>query len=152
MLTPDDDPSEAVLVPLDDVIWPVVVCQRELGATVHWEPSGSKALGRPDDIAEIVNILLTNARLHAAGTPVEVLVAEAEDCVQVTVADKGPGVPSDAAEQIFERERRSSRSPGQGLGLNIARRIVATQGGRLELLATSAAGAQFMLTLPSGNA
>jgi signal transduction histidine kinase len=51
--------------------------------------------------------------------------------VAVEVADEGPGVPDDLAPRIFEREVTSGR--GTGLGLALARDLVAADGGRLEL-------------------
>lgn len=140
-------------VPLEDVISPLVVCQRELGARVTWEGSGAAVLGRADEISEVMHILLSNAHRHARGAPVEIVAEEQGDVVRVVVHDEGPGVPPRLAQAIFDRGARSEQSPGQGLGLYIARRLVADLGGRLELLrSTAVPGAHFVLTLHAARA
>lgn len=52
--------------------------------------------------------------------------------LDVTVADRGPGIPDELRERLF-RPFASGRPGGVGLGLALARRIVVLHGGRLEL-------------------
>lgn len=84
--------------------------------------------GDPDKIAQIVRILIDNARRHAPeGTPVRVIVEE----TTIAVEDDGPGVDPGERELIFERFRRGSdpeRHPGFGLGLAIGRELAARMG------------------------
>ncbi|CAB1130000.1 Histidine kinase domain-containing protein [Candidatus Hydrogenisulfobacillus filiaventi] len=65
------------------------------------------------------------------------LRAEAPDGQpRVVVEDTGPGIPSDELPHVFERFYRGSRArqtAGSGLGLPIARALMQTQGGRIEL-------------------
>lgn len=133
---------------LDEVIAPLVVRHRLNGMTVHWRASGASAVVRAHEVAEIVNILLTNAHRHAAGAPVWVDVEEHRDRVQVLVEDGGPGVRPAIAESIFDRGVRGQASPGQGLGLHIAKGLAADQGGALQVVAPRHGhGACFALTL-----
>jgi signal transduction histidine kinase len=67
------------------------------------------------------------------------------------VADDGPGVPPEQADQIFERFYRveGALASGSGLGLAIARELAQLMGGRVEL--ESAPGrTAFRLVLPAG--
>jgi signal transduction histidine kinase len=73
--------------------------------------------------------------------------------VRVDVADRGPGVPAEDAERIFEPFYRvpgeTSRSvKGTGLGLAVSRSIVEAHGGRLWYEPNPGGGALFRFTLP----
>lgn len=67
------------------------------------------------------------------------------------VEDNGPGIPLLEQRYVFERFYRgagTSRRRSLGLGLSIARAILATQGGGIELESTPGGGCCFLLTLP----
>ncbi|MEO5842955.1 MAG: HAMP domain-containing sensor histidine kinase [Acidimicrobiales bacterium] len=106
------------------------------------------ALGRA------VRNLLDNAERHASEM-VTVTVVENDSEIQIVVSDDGPGVAAADRERIFERfaradESRSRHDGGRGLGLAIARDIVAAHGGTLALK-DSSAGAAFVVSLPRGD-
>lgn len=67
--------------------------------------------------------------------------------VVVEVRDEGPGIPPDVRERIFE-PFYSNRGGGTGLGLPIARQIVETHGGRIEVESVLGKGATFRVRLP----
>lgn len=133
-------------VELDRVLEPVVTAHRARGRTVTWRPTGVKALCRPDDIAEVVNILLENAAQHA-GTPCDITVDDTGAGIEITVADQGSGVPAEVARDLFTWGRRGARSTGQGIGLSIAHRLMVEQGGDLRL-APDGPGARLVAVLP----
>jgi len=115
------------------------------------------ACGDPGAVARIVRILLDNAlRVSPPGAPVEVSVACPEDrgMVQLAVRDRGPGVPADDRDRIFERFQRgtsASAGAGFGLGLAIGRELAIRMGGTLELDADADQGARFVLRLPANE-
>jgi len=80
-------------------------------------------------IQRAVSSLLDNARkFDTTGGPIEVTVADGE----VRVADRGPGIPADELDAVFDRFHRteSARSqPGSGLGLAIVRDVAHRHGG-----------------------
>ena len=94
----------------------------------------------PRRLERILGNLLDNAREHAAGAPVEVtLAAERRRDRRWSVADRGPGVPPDRLERIFERFYKAdpSRHGGSsGLGLAIAAEHAALLGGYAQRDAT----------------
>jgi signal transduction histidine kinase len=148
----DDRPIRQLRpVDLDELIEPLVVAQRALGFEVHWEPSGVKAMGAPDDISEAVHILLTNAARHAALSPAVVTATyEPTGAVAVRVADGGPGIDGDIVAHLFERGVHARSSPGEGIGLHVARRLVRDQGGDLYVESSSPGeGSTFRLVLRS---
>jgi signal transduction histidine kinase len=69
---------------------------------------------------------------RGAAPAVEVAAAATDDGLEVTVADRGPGVPDEVKARLFQ-PFASGRSGGVGLGLALARRILVLHGGRLEL-------------------
>jgi signal transduction histidine kinase len=109
--------------------------------------------GDPDAVARVVRILLDNAlRYGPRGQAVSVLAGGGEGEATVTVADRGPGVPPQEREHIFERFHRGSAAGsegGFGLGLAIGRELARRMGGDLRLVDTDppTPGARFVLTL-----
>jgi signal transduction histidine kinase len=103
-----------------------------------------------DRLEQVFVNLLDNALGHnPPGTSVSVgAVVQGPAGVAITVADDGTGMPDDFAMGPFEPMRpRRSRTAGAGLGLSIARGIVAAHGGRL-VLERPAKGTQFRVWLP----
>lgn len=89
-------------------------------------------LATPGALAQVVATLVENSLVHGAGTTtIRSRPSGPGDGVVLEVADEGPGVPDEIAGRIFEREFTSGR--GTGLGLALARDLVAADGGRLEL-------------------
>jgi signal transduction histidine kinase len=132
---------------LDDVIEPVVVSHQARGRLVSWEPCEQEAFGNADEVAEVCNILLENAARHGGGAEVTLSVEEYDGGVEITCADRGPGVAPEDRDRIFEAEVKGARSQGQGLGLAIAHRLVSARGGSLELL-DEGPGATFVAYFP----
>ena len=67
----------------------------------------------------------------------------------MTVADRGPGVPDEERERIFEKFHRAAGGGGGiGLGLAICRGIVTAHGGRIWAEPRAGGGAVFRFTLP----
>ena len=113
------------------------------------------ALGDPGSIAQILRILLDNAR-RASPTGGEVRVTLAHDTVAaISVSDDGPGVAPDERQAIFERFHRGPDTQGQagfGLGLAIGRELAERMGGELVLEDRLGPGAVFTLRLPGARA
>jgi signal transduction histidine kinase len=149
-LVADRVPSRHRSIDLDEVIGQIVLSHLARGRVVLWEPSGLRAMGRADDIAEVVNVLLENAAVHGGPDAVSVQVGRDGDGdgVTVTVSDQGPGIPPELRDRLFDWGVSRPGSPGQGIGLHVAADITHELGGRLELLPT-ATGATFAVHLPA---
>jgi signal transduction histidine kinase len=109
------------------------------------------ARGDPDAVARVVRILLDNAlRYGPPGEAVRVLTGSYESHVTLDVIDRGPGIPSEEHEHIFERFHRGAAAGsegGFGLGLAIGRELARRMGGDLELAESYGRGARFVLIL-----
>ncbi|MFC7494599.1 MULTISPECIES: sensor histidine kinase [unclassified Nocardioides] len=133
---------------LDATLRPVVVRHESDGLPVSWEPGGHVVVARPDDVAEIVNVLLSNARRHAGRRPVHLEVSTVGDHVEVSVTDDGPGVDPAVRPRLFTWGGRSAQSPGEGIGLAAARLLAEQLGGQLRHdPRPGRTGARFVLSL-----
>jgi len=115
-------------------------------------PEGVVATVDSDQIHQALMILLDNAvKFSPRGGRVRVTLGADPDAVEICVADKGPGIPPELHERIFERFFRaeSSRTTrGSGLGLAIARAIAERHGGTLTVTSEPGHGATFRLRIP----
>lgn len=137
-------------VDLDHIARPLVTSLAARGHDVAWTRCECRALGRPDDMAEILHILLENAVRHGAGRDIRLVMVDDGDRIQIAVSDAGPGVPADLRARIFDRGERAPTSPGQGIGLHAARRLAVEMGGDLRLDSRhDRSGASFVLELPA---
>jgi signal transduction histidine kinase len=105
----------------------------------------------PRRLERILGNLLDNAREHGGAADVRVTIARTVEEVTVTVADRGPGVPPDRLDRIFERFSKlepSRRAGSSGLGLAIAAEHAALLGGYLQADAPVGGGLAMTLVLP----
>ncbi|MEU8347536.1 HAMP domain-containing sensor histidine kinase [Spirillospora sp. NPDC048832] len=115
-----------------------------------------QVMGVPGRLARVVGNLLDNAQRHA-GAAVRLSLREEAGAAVLRVADDGPGVPPADRERIFERfvrldDARSRDEGGAGLGLAIARDLVAAHGGSLTVGEAPGGGALFEVRLPAARA
>jgi two-component system sensor histidine kinase BaeS len=114
----------------------------------------------PVRLREVLANLVGNAVRHtpSGGTVVvRARVADGEssdnddasgDRLEIRVIDSGPGIDPDVLPHVFDRFVKGAGSTGSGLGLSIARYLVAAHGGTLEVEVTGSAGTTFLATLP----
>jgi two-component system, OmpR family, sensor histidine kinase KdpD len=99
----------------------------------------------------LINLLENAAKYTPSASPVEISTAIDSGAVVVAIADRGPGIPPELADRIFEKFYRLPRegaSGGGGLGLAICRGIVEAHGGRIWVEGRDGGGAVFRFTLP----
>ena len=99
----------------------------------------------------LVNVLENAIRLSPPDEPVHVRVNATRKELLIRVTDRGPGIPEEEYEHIFEPFYRVPGQPdqrGAGLGLAIARGFAEANGGRLWLESREGQGASFVLALP----
>lgn len=114
-------------------------------------------LCRPDELKEVLLNLLENARAAMPGggsVRIGARAPEGRDAmVLVTVEDEGAGITAELLPRIFE-PRFSTRSTGSGLGLPIAKRLVDSWGGVLEVESAVGTGTRVSVRLkadPAGS-
>ncbi len=107
---------------------------------------------RPVALRRAAANLIGNAVSHGGGGTVQ--LRSSNEGLSITVEDRGPGIPKDELERVFEPFRRLEASRnrstgGVGLGLTIARQSVAEQGGTLTLANRATGGLAATITLPT---
>ncbi|WP_328476372.1 ATP-binding protein [Actinoplanes sp. NBC_00393] len=108
----------------------------------------------PDRTRQVLGNLLSNAiRYTDAGGRVELRVTRDAHAAILSVRDTGVGMSAEEVARAFDRfwradPARQRATGGSGLGLTIARRIVADQGGTLEADSTPGLGTTFTVRLP----
>ncbi|MGY6549114.1 MAG: sensor histidine kinase [Roseinatronobacter sp.] len=110
-------------------------------------------------LREALENLLDNALRYggAAGGTLKLTLAQgAAGQVVLTVDDDGPGIPGEAAEQVFERfvrlpqgARHAPAATGCGLGLAIVRSIATAHGGAVCLGTREGPGCRVVFSLPA---
>jgi two-component system NtrC family sensor kinase len=110
------------------------------------------------ELQQVAVNLLTNAHhaMREASRPRRVTVATRFDatrqCVQVSIADTGPGMSTDVQARIFEPFFTTKpEGQGTGLGLSLCRGMIEGHGGRISVESTPGAGATFVIELPLGT-
>ncbi|MEW2812337.1 ATP-binding protein [Streptomyces massasporeus] len=124
-------------------------------------PEGSAGLDVPETLPmvavdpgllerAVANLVENAVKYSPPGAPVLVAASALADRVEVRVVDRGPGVPDDAKERIFEPFQRHGDAPrgaGVGLGLAVARGFAEAMGGTLNAEDTPGGGLTMVLTL-----
>ncbi len=150
---------ELDLVPLDLADAISAAAQRlqrsSPGREVAWDAEASRVevLADWDRLGQIFDNLLSNAdRFGPAGTPITVRVSREEPgAITVRVIDRGPGVPAELRDRIFQRFFRGEsdgKAGGTGLGLAIVKGLVEADAGTVAVEAGDEPGAVFRFTIP----
>ncbi|MDX6315902.1 MAG: two-component system, OmpR family, sensor histidine kinase KdpD [Streptomyces sp.] len=129
-------------------------------------PDGSVVLDIPESLPMVdadpglleraaANIVENAVKYSPPGTKVLVAASALGNRVELRVVDRGPGVPDDAKETIFEPFQRHGDRPrgnGVGLGLAVARGFAEAMGGTLAAEDTPGGGLTMVLTLRAARA
>ncbi|HVA45109.1 MAG TPA: sensor histidine kinase KdpD [Pirellulales bacterium] len=107
-------------------------------------------------IEQVLTNLLENVQKYTpAGSPIDISAWPQEGQLIVEVADRGPGIPDDERDLIFEKFYRGQAAAvdgrrGAGLGLAICKAIITAHGGRIWAENRAGGGARFCFSLPVG--
>jgi two-component system sensor histidine kinase KdpD len=108
----------------------------------------------PVQMDQVLSNLIENAvKFSPPASPISVTVSRWQDGVHVRVVDRGPGIPPDQREAVFEAFARGDADgvqPGTGLGLAIGRAIVGVHGGRIWAEETPGGGTTIVFEIPGG--
>jgi NtrC-family two-component system sensor histidine kinase KinB len=107
----------------------------------------------PRQINHVFSNFVSNAaKFSKPGEVVLISVKTVGNNVRFSVLDRGPGIPVEYQSRIFERFFRipgTEESHGVGLGLAIAKEIVASHGGTIGLHSNPGGGSEFYFDLPA---
>ena len=117
-------------------------------------PTPGLVPGDPTKLHDVLRNLMENASNYSPeGGTIEVDVRPLRRTIELTVADRGPGIPEADLARVFERfyrvDRSRTRDPGgTGLGLSIVRHLVELHGGTVTAANREGGGAIFTVSLP----
>ncbi len=125
-------------------------------------PDGIVAWADPGHLARALRNVVANALGHGpAGSTVTVTASADAGVVAVRVTDQGPGIAEADLPHVFERFYRADtaratdpvtgRPTGLGLGLTIARELLAASGGRIVVERTGPDGTTFLVEVPEAQ-
>ena len=119
-------------------------------------PDALTATVDPRRLGQILLNLLDNAvKYNRPGGIVRVTALAGSAELTITVANTGPSIAPEHIPHLFERFFRSTPqpdTPGQGLGLSLARELARAHGGDLKLLRSDAEWTEFALNIPTHSA
>ena len=140
---------------LDSLLDSVCADAEELGQKVTLKGRvGAPVRGRPVALRRCLTNLVDNAVKY--GEAAEVTATRSGNKAVISVRDRGPGIPEEFLEAVFEPFRRvetsrSRETGGTGIGLTIARAIAERHGGTLTLRNHPEGGLEAVLQLPIGR-
>jgi signal transduction histidine kinase/ligand-binding sensor domain-containing protein/DNA-binding response OmpR family regulator len=110
----------------------------------------------PDHLDRALSNLLSNAfKFTPDGGAVRVTVTGDESSARIAVRDSGPGIPAADVSLVFDRfhrARTAGTQPGTGIGLALAKELVALHGGSITVDSEEGFGSAFTVTLRKGRA
>lgn len=125
--------------------------ERDVHSSFDLDPYASPVFVDKVQIQQVIINLIRNACEAMGESPVrELVVSSGSDqpgFARVSVADTGPGIAPEIADQLFTAFV-STKSEGMGLGLSICRTIVEANGGRIWMEPREHGGTVFHFTLP----
>jgi signal transduction histidine kinase len=142
----------AQLVDITGLLESLQADNEAMGRTVTIDGRASRPWrGSPQLLKRCLSNLIDNAVLY--GKSAEIRVQAEPDRLTLRVHDRGPGIPENEIERVFEpfhrlEGSRSRETGGTGLGLSIARNIAQMHGGDVRLRNLEEGGLEAILTLP----
>jgi signal transduction histidine kinase len=127
--------------------------RRETDLDIRLHSEAATITGDLGGMARVLRNLLDNAVWHAKST-VEIAVKRRQTSAVLSVADDGPGIPSEDRARVFDRfvrldSDRSRDGGGSGLGLAIVAEVVASHNGTVSIDDRPGGGTIVTVTLPS---
>jgi signal transduction histidine kinase len=119
------------------------------------DPKVGTVVMDPQRVEQVLRNLIDNAlKFSPADGPVVVRAATSGDRIEITVSDRGDGIPSDELPRIFDRFHQTGSAltrekEGAGLGLYITKRLVEAMGGSIRATSAPGEGSAFSVRLPA---
>lgn len=126
-----------MLMQMTDEFYPILQANGNTIKLECAEEDGLKVYADAEKLARVFNNILKNAVAYSyPDTEIEVRCGKREDRIQIVFQNCGKTIPRQKLDSIFEKffrldDARATNSGGAGLGLAIAREIIALHGGRI---------------------
>jgi PAS domain S-box-containing protein len=147
-------------VPVDETLRDTesMIAPQILKRGLHYSYKGvdksASVLADPEKMQQIILNLLSNAvKFTEPGGTITLSAEAAGKCIEIRVADTGPGIPAEKLDRIFDAfvqvDRRLNQPvQGVGLGLAISQDLAQAMGGGVSVESVVGKGSTFTLSLP----
>ncbi|HMJ19839.1 MAG TPA: MHYT domain-containing protein [Gemmatimonadaceae bacterium] len=147
-------------VPVDETLRDTesMIAPQILKKGLHYSYKGvdksASVLADPEKMQQIILNLLSNAvKFTESGGTITLSAEAAGKCIEIRVADTGPGIPAEKLDRIFDAfvqvDRRLNQPvQGVGLGLAISQDLAQAMGGGVSVESAVGKGSTFTLSLP----
>ncbi len=123
---------------------------------LHYDTRGSNFFINVDKthmVNVIYNLIENGIKYSPDAAEIDILVSEKQDFVEISIADKGLGIPGEYQDKVFDKFFRvphgnTHNVKGHGLGLSYVKEAVESQGGRINLNSGVGAGTTFIIRMP----
>ncbi len=154
---------------VDEVAGAIAITVHEKNIALHWnrpKKGFPPALGDKEALRKVLANLVSNAvKYNRDNGHIEIMVTESDEdgpggkagkYLKVSVEDSGRGIPKQEQERVFARFFRAKNVlteeiEGAGLGLYVASKLVALQGGRIWFDSKEGIGSTFSFTVPAAK-
>ena len=140
-------------VDMNELILSIINKFRNTKAMIRYSTNDqvSAIQGREQALKRAVTNIVSNAFNY--GKTIAVGLESNNNRLEITVDDDGPGIPVEKREEVFKAfyrldESRNKETGGVGLGLSIARDIITSHGGKIELLDSELGGLRVLISIP----
>ncbi|MBO5038572.1 MAG: two-component sensor histidine kinase [Alphaproteobacteria bacterium] len=140
-------------VDMNELILSIINKFRNTKAMIRYSTNDqvSAIQGREQALKRAVTNIISNAFNY--GKTIAVALESNNNKLEITVDDDGPGIPADKREEVFKAfyridESRNKETGGVGLGLSIARDIITSHGGKIELTDSALGGLRVLISIP----
>jgi len=99
----------------------------------------------------VVNLLYNAVKYSPPGSEISITVRKENEAIQVSIGDRGPGIPEEDRDRVFDKFYRlysPEHVSGTGLGLSICKGLIETHGGGIWARSNPGGGSAFSFTLP----
>jgi PAS domain S-box-containing protein len=109
--------------------------------------------GNSECLEQVIRNLLSNAEKYTPEeSPIDIEATQEGDMIQLSVADRGPGIDPTEADSVFSTFYRAKKTlgmaPGLGVGLAVCKQLVEAQDGHIWAESRDGGGSVFRLSLP----
>ena len=140
-------------IDMNELILSIINKFRNTKAMIRYSTNDqvSAIQGREQALKRAITNIIANAFNY--GKNIAVALESNNKKLEITVDDDGPGIPPDKREEVFKAfyrldESRNKETGGVGLGLSIARDIITSHGGKIELTDSELGGLRVLISIP----
>lgn len=140
-------------VDMNELILSIINKFRNTKAMIRYSTNDqvSAIQGREQALKRAVTNIISNAFNY--GKTIAVALESNNNKLEISVDDDGPGIPAEKREEVFKAfyrldESRNKETGGVGLGLSIARDIITSHGGKIELTDSELGGLRVLISIP----